>query len=190
MVVTFPNRSLQTSGDVDLTPQLRSTPRSARPGGGLAKLGLLLLLCAASSLALVACTDTAGLGETSSGWSPVVAVAIPTDTGVTVNQTRNVEPLDTAITVTDVIRFDPGQVIQLGEERMRVTAIREQQLVVVRGVDGTTPASHSGLEPIFTTGDQFTVFVATKQGGILALQDDGLGDPRIQWAVSQDGGER
>ena len=149
-----------------------------------------MLLCAAFSVASVACTDTAGLGETSNGWSPVVAVPIPSDTGVTVNQTRNVDPLDTAITVTDVTRFDLGQVIQLGGERMRIAAIREQQLVVVRGVDGTTPATHSSLERILTTGDQFTVFVATKQGGILALQDDGLGDPRIQWAVFQDQGER
>ena len=190
MAVTFPNRSLQTSRDVHLTPRLHSTSRSARPRGALAKLGLLLLLCAASLLALVACTDTAGLGETSSGWSPVVAVAIPTDTGVAVNQTRNVDPLDTAITVTDSTRLDPGQVIQLGGERMRVTAIREQQLVVVRGVDGTTPTAHSGQERIFAIGDSFTVFVATKQGGILALQDDGLGDPRIQWSAHQDQGDR
>ena len=149
-----------------------------------------MILCAAFSLAAVACTDTAGLGETSSGWSPVVAVAIPTDTGVAVNQTRNVDPLDTAITVTDATRLDSDQVIQLGGERMRITAIREQQLVVVRGVDGTTPTAHSGQERIFAIGDQFTVFVATKQGGILALQDDGLGDPGIQWSARQDQGDR
>ncbi len=160
-------------------PGHSSAVGSERPKTRRAGLVILLLLCAAFSIASVACTDTAGLGETSSGWSPVAAVAIPVDTGVSVDQTRDVDPLDTAITVTDVTRIDLGQVIQLGDERMRVTDAREQQLVVDRGVDGTIPQSHSGQERIFTIGDQFTVFVVTKQGAVLALQDDGLGDPRI-----------
>ena len=168
--------------------------RSAAASGGSktrpAGIVVLLLLCAAFTLAAAACTDTAGLGETSSGWSPVVAVAVPSDTGVTVNQTGNVDPFDTAITVTDVTRFDPGQVIQLGEERMRVTSTREQQLVVVRGVEGTRPMAHSGQSPIFAIGDRFTVFVATKQGGILALNDDGLGDPSAEWNLPLDRGDR
>ncbi len=157
---------------------------------------MLLLACAAFSLAFAACTDTAGLGDTSSGWSPVAAVAIPVDTGVTVDQARNVEPLDTTVTVTDITRFDPGQVIQIGDERMRITATREQQLVVVRGVDGTGPQAHPGQAPILSiSGDRsqpgrFTVFVATKQGGILALQDDGLGDPSAEWNLPQDRGDR
>ncbi len=157
-----------------------------RPAG----IVILLLLCAAFTLASAACTQSAGLGDTSSGWSPVVAVAIPADTGVTVDQTRNVDPLDTAITVTDITRFDPGQVIQLGEERMRITATREQQLVVVRGVDGTRRQAHSGQAPIFTIGDRFTVFVASKEGEFLILQDDGLGDPSSQRKLQQDRGDR
>ncbi len=190
MPVAFPYRSLLNFLHAKPIPGHRSVAGSGRSNSRPVSLVILLLVCSAFSLAPIACTDTAGLGETSSGWSPVVAVAIPTDTGVAVNQTRNVDPLDTAITVTDATRLDPGQVIQLGSERMRITATREQQLVVVRGVDGTIPMAHSGQERIFTIGDQFTVFVATKQGGILALQDDGLGDPGIQWSARQDQGDR
>ena len=153
---------------------------------------MALLVCAALSLASAACTQSAGLGETSSGWSPVVAVAIPSDTGVMVDQSRNVDPLDTVIRVTDITRFDPGQVIQLGDgdERLRITATREQELVVDRGVDGTRPQAHSGQAPIFTIGDRFTVFVASKQGEFLVLQDDGLGDPSSQRKLQQDRGDR
>lgn len=171
-------------------PEHRSATVSGRSKTRPAGLVILLFLCAAFTLASAACTQSAGLGETSSGWSPVVAVAIPSDTGVTVDQTRNVDPFDTAITVTDITRFDPGQIIQLGDERMRITATREQELVVVRGVNGTRPVAHSGQAPIFAIGDQFTVFVATKQGGILALNDDGLGDPSSQWNLPPDRGDR
>jgi hypothetical protein len=146
---------------------------------------LVLLLCAALSLTLAACTEGAGLGDTSSGWSPVAAIAIPLDTGSRINEGRNVDPLDNTLTVTDVTIFDVGQVIQIDEERLRITSIREQDLVVIRGENNTVPKTHANESIIYTIGDRFVVFVSTKQGEIQALNDDGLGGPLVQWRCGQ-----
>ena len=97
-------------------------------------MGLVLLLCATLSLGLVGCTDAAGLGGASNGWSPVAAIAIPLDTGSRINEGRNIDPLDNTITVTNVDVFDVGQVILMGKERLQIITIREQDLVVTRGV--------------------------------------------------------
>ena len=181
---------MQSSQDVHTTPGFLLATGSGRPKTRRANLGLVLLLCAALSLALAGCTESAGLGDTSTGWSPVAAIAVPEDSGARINHGRNVDPLDSSFRVTDVSRFNPGQVIQLGDERLQITAIREQELVVNRGVDDTRPQTHADQAPIFTIGGQFTVFVATKQGVILALEDDGSREPNIRWNLQQDRGDR
>ena len=149
-------------------------------------LGLVLLFCAMLSLSLAACTSAAGIGGASSGWSPVAAIAIPLDTGSRINEGRNIEPPDNFFTVTNVDVFKVGQVLLLGQERLKIISIREQDLVVTRGVDGTRPQTHNGGATIYTVGDRFEVFVTTKQGDIKALKDDGLDSPVIQWICQQE----
>ena len=95
--------------------------------------------------------------------------------------------MDISFTVTDVSSFDVGQVILIGEERLQITAIRDQDLVVDRGLDNTRPQTHADQAAILTIGDRFVVFVATKQGRIQAHIDDGFEAPLVQWICK--GGE-
>ena len=179
------NSLFQNSQDVSSISRLPIVTNPERPNTWRVKLGLVVLLCPILVLALAACTTGAGLGGNSTGWSPVGAVAIPSDSGVKINEGRNVDPLDISFTVTDVSSFDLGQVIVIDEERLLITSIREQDLVVDRGVDDTRPQTHADQSVIYTIGDRFVVFVATKQGTMQALVDDGLEDPLVHWICKE-----
>ena len=179
---------LQSSEDVPSTSKFLLAADSEQPKARQLNLGLLALACSILVLALAACTTGAGLGGNSSGWSPVAAIAIPSDTGVRINEGRSIDPLDPTITVTNVSEFQVGQIIQIDSERLQITSIREQDLVVTRGVDDTRPETHTDQSIISRIDDRFVVFVATKQGDIQALTDDGLEAPLVQWTCQQ--GER
>ena len=186
MAVVFPNSLLQSSEEIHSTSRFLSAAGSAQPKARLVNLGLLVLLSSIVALVLAACTSgAAGLGGNSSGWSPVAAIAIPSDSGSRINEGRDIDPLDNTITVTDVTAFDVGQVIVIDNERLHITSIQEQDLVVTRGADDTRPQSHADQSPIFTIGDRFVVFVTTKQGDIQALKDDGFEAPNVEWTCKQ-----
>lgn len=51
---------------------------------------------------------------------------------------------DTALTVTDGSAFAAGEALLLGSERMRISAVAGNTLVVERAQDGTVLAAHSG----------------------------------------------
>ena len=142
------------------------------------KSGLLVLLLMLFALALTGCTSGRLRGETS-GWSPVSAVALPIDSGGRVNEAGPLSPLDNTLTVTNRLAFKLGQVIQIDEEQLLITAIRDDELTVDRGVNGTKPVSHPGQSTIYSLGELLIVFVTTKQGEIQALLDDGSEAPEV-----------
>ena len=142
------------------------------------KLGLLAIFLVLCALALTGCTSGRLRGE-SDGWSPVSAVALPTDSGGRVNQTGPLSPLDNTLTVTNRLAFELGQVIQIDKEQLLITAIRDDELTVDRGVNGTRAESHPGQSTIYSVGELFVVFVTTKQGEIQALFDDGSEAPEV-----------
>ena len=178
---------MQSSETVHSTSRYPLATGSGRPKTKQGNLGLLVLLSSIVALALAACTPSAGLGGTTSGWSPVAAVAIPLDTGSKINEGRNIDLLDNTFTVTNVAPFGLGQVIQIDDERVQITSIREQDLVVTRGADDTRPQTHADQSTIYRVDERFIVFVATKQGDIQALIDDGLEAPQVQWTCRQGG---
>ena len=181
MVVVFSYNLLHSSDYIHPTSRVLSAAGPEKPKTKQVKLSLVLLVCATLSLAVAACTNAAGLGGASSGWSPVAAIAIPEDTGSRINEGRNIEPQDNTFTVTHVAEFGVGQVIRIGDERLQIISIREQDLVVTRGVGDTRPQTHADQATIYKIGKQFVVFVATKQGEIKALNDDGLEAPVVDW---------
>ena len=87
--------------------------------------------------------------------------------------------------MTDVTVFDVGQVILIDKERLRITSIREQDLVVTRGADDTRPQTHADQATIYSIGERFVVFASTKQGETLALKDDGFESPIVEWNCRQ-----
>ena len=147
-------------------------------------MALLLALCLVVALVLAACSG-GSLRGTSSGWSPAAAVAIPLDSGSRTNEGRDIDPLDHTFTVTNATAFTVDQVLQIDDERLQITSIRDQELTVTRGVDNTRVQSHADQATIFTIGSQFVLFVSTRQGVIKALVDDGLGVPDVQWSFVQ-----
>ena len=51
------------------------------------------------------------------------------------------------------------------------------------GVNGTTPQSHAHGAPVSAlTDDVITIYVASKQGDLTALEDDGFGPPVTKWS--------
>ena len=130
------------------------------------------------ALMLAACTGR-GLEGESDGWSPASGVALPTDTGSRINEGRDVDPLDNTLRVTNASAFTVGQVILIDSERMQITDIRDQDLLVERGFDNTSPQSHADQTTIYAIGGAFVVFIITKQGEIKALLDDGSGAPQF-----------
>lgn len=154
-----------------------------------AKAALLLALGVSIALMLAACTGS-GLSGESNGWSPSSGVALPSNSGSSVNEGRMVDPLDNTIAVTNASAFTVGQVLQIDDERMQVTAIRDQDLVVERGFDNTAAQSHADQAIIYTIGSQFVVFITTKQGEIKALFDDGTGAPLFHSAFRPEGSQR
>ena len=142
------------------------------------KSGLLELLLVLFALALTGCTAGSLRGE-SNGWSPVSAVVLPQDSGSRLNEPGTLSPLDNTLTVTSSLAFELDQVIQIEKEQLLITSIRNDELIVDRGVNGTKAESHPGQSTISSVGDQFVVFVTTKQGEIQALVDDGLDTPEV-----------
>ena len=142
------------------------------------KSGLLVLLLVLFALALTGCTSGRLRGDTN-GWSPVSAVSLPIDSGGRLNETGNISPLDNTLTVTNRLAFTLGQVIQIDKEQLLITAIRDDELTVDRGVNGTKAESHPGQSTIYSLGELLIVFVTTKQGEIQALLDDGSEAPEV-----------
>jgi hypothetical protein len=142
------------------------------------KSGLSVLLLILIVLALTGCT-AGNLRGDSNGWSPVSALSLPLDSGIDLVETARLSPLDNTLSVTNGFAFELGQVIQIENELMLVTLTRDDELVVERGVNGTRPASHPGQSPIFSLGQQFVVFVITKQGEIQSMEDDGTSAPEV-----------
>ncbi|PKB73677.1 MAG: hypothetical protein BZY75_00690 [SAR202 cluster bacterium Io17-Chloro-G7] len=130
-------------------------------------------------IVLAATGCTAGLRSDSNGWSPVSALSLPSDSGIRLVETSRLSPLDNTLSVTNGFAFELGQVIQIEQELMLVTLTRDDELVVERGVNGTRPVSHPGQLPILSVGQQFVVFVTTKQGEIQAMVDDGSSAPEV-----------
>ena len=60
-----------------------------------------------------------------------------------INEGSGCSATDTTLTVTDGSKFAVGQTILIGSEQLYITAISTNDLTVVRGVNGTTPASHA-----------------------------------------------
>ena len=143
----------------------------------------MALLLVLFLVALTGCT-AGNLRGGSNGWSPVSAVALPIDSGSSLNEIGDVSPLDNTLTVTNSLAFVLDQVIQIEDEQMLITAIRSDELIVDRGVNGTRAAAHPGRSAILTVGEQFIVFVITKQGEILAMVDDGSEAPEVDASYS------
>ena len=154
-----------------------------------ANAALILAVGASIALMLAACTGR-GLSGESNGWSPSSGVALPSNSGSTINAGRTVDPLDNTFTVTNASAFTVGQVLQIDDERMQVTAIRDQDLIVERGIDNTAAQSHADQAIIYTIGSQFVVFITTKQGEIKALFDDGTGAPLFHSTFRPAGSQR
>ena len=143
-------------------------------------LSLLLLLCLATAVLLVACT-TGRLRGSSSGWSPAAAVPLPKDTGDRLSEGKNLDALDNSLTVTNSAAFVEGQILQIDDEQLQVISIKDRDLIVERGVNNTRPQPHADQTPIFSLGEKAVVFVSTKQGEFIALVADGTKDPAISW---------
>ena len=141
------------------------------------------------ALMLAACTGSRLRGE-SDGWSPAAGVALPSDTGSRINEGRTVDPLDNSLTVTNASAFAVGQVIQIDGERLQITAIRDQELLVERGFDNTRPQSHADQAIIYAIGGEFVVFIITKQGEVKTLLDDGSGVPQFPSTFPPGGSQR
>ena len=159
-----------------------------RPRTKQATTALILALLAV--LLVVSCTRGSNIQDATNGWSPVAALPLPSDTGGRIDAGRTVDPLDNTLTVTNPADFAVGQVLQIDDERIQITGIRDKDLTVVRGFDNTTPRPHADQSSIYTIGQQFVVFVSTKQGEIKALDDDGLGVPRLKLTQPQGEGQR
>lgn len=157
------------------------TPESRRFKSGLALLLLVLL-----ALAVTGCTAGRLRGD-SNGWSPVAAVPLPIDSGSSVNERGSISPLDNTLTVSNPLVFEIGQVIKIEQEQIRITAIRDNELVVERGINGTRAVSHPGQSVILTLGKQFVIVVTTKQGEIQAMLDGGSEAPEVDDSFSPPG---
>lgn len=108
------------------------------------------------------------------------AVVLPVDSGVSLNELGSLSPLDNTLTVTNSLAFELGQIIQIENEQILINLIRDDELTVERGVNGTKAESHPGQSVISSVGEQFVVFVTTKQGEIEAMVDDGSEAPDIE----------
>ena len=177
---------MQISDRINLKYYPRFAPHKLRFKNPWLKLSLLALLAVLFALALTGCTAGRLRGD-SNGWSPVSAVALPMDSGGRLNEAGFISPLDNTLTVTNRLAFELGQVIQIEKEQLLITSIRDDELTVDRGVNGTKAESHPGQSTIFTLGEQFVVFVITKQGEIQALVDVGSETPEVDASYSPPG---
>ena len=112
---------------------------------------------------------------------------LPIDSGSSVNERGNISPLDNTLTVSNPLVFEIDQVIKIEQEQIRITAIRDNELVVERGINGTKSVSHPGQSVILTLGKQFVIVVTTKQGEIQAMVDDGSEAPEVDDSFSPPG---
>lgn len=152
-----------------------------RPRASRNRPALLALLCLALAVTALACTGDS-LRGTSTGWSPVAAVLISVETGGNLNEGASISALDDTLTVTNPRDFAPGQVLLIDREQVVITAIEDGNLIVERGANNTRARSHPDGAPIFTLGALSTVFIGTKEGEIKVLEDDGSGNPSLQWS--------
>ena len=111
-------------------------------------------------------------------------------TGETVNEGAPFSNADDTLTVSYAVGFAVGQTIQIGTEQMTITAIRDRDLRVVRGVNGTWPQVHADLSDIYKLGEEWVVFITTKQGQVTALRDDGSPSPPVKWTFAPEERDR
>ena len=134
---------------------------------------------------LLACTP-GSFGQPSSGWSPAAAAMVPVKTGETIDEGAPFSNLDDTLTVSYAVGFAVGQTIQIGTEQMTITSIRDRDLQVVRGANGTWPQFHADQSDIHKLGEEWVVFITTIQGEVTALRDDGSPSPPIKWTFVPD----
>jgi hypothetical protein len=91
-------------------------------------------------------------------------------TGQTLQSPLAASTSATAVSVVDGAAFGAGQVILLDGERMRVTAVAGNTLVVKRSVDGSAIASHTGSTIYSLTG---VTLSRAAQGSTLAAHSSG-----------------
>lgn len=137
---------------------------------------------------MTACTG-GSLRGSSSGWSPPAAIPVPKDTGNRLNEGQPLDPLDNAVSVTNSAAFAQGQILQIGDEQLHVTGIRDGELIVERGYNRTAPQLHADESPIYSVGEAAVVFISSKQGEVIALYTEGARDPAVLWSFSQIGEE-
>ena len=70
-------------------------------------------------------------------------------TGSTVSDDSDVGAADTTIKSASGTLFDPGQIIRIDDEIIRVTAVSTATLTVVRGENGSTAAAHDDGSTIY-----------------------------------------
>ena len=148
-----------------------------------------MLLIVLLALLLTGCT-TGRLRGDSNGWSPVSAIPLPVDSGSALNEPGSISPLDNSLTVSNPLVYERNQVIQIDNEQLLITDIRNNELIVDRGVNGTRPAAHPGQSSIFSVGQQFIIIVITKEGEIQALLDDGTEAPEVDASFTPAGESR
>lgn len=129
---------------------------------------------------VLGCTP-GSFSESSPGWSPAAAVIVPVRTNETINEGAPFSDLDDELTVSFAVGFTVGQTIQIGGEQLLITSIRDRNLRVNRGVNGTKPQVHADQSDIYTLGDEWVVFVSTRQGEVKALRDDGSPSHEVKW---------
>ena len=138
---------------------------------------------------LLACTP-GSFAQSSSGWSPAAAAVVPVKTGEIVDEGAPFSNVDDTLTVSYAVGFAVGQTIQIGTEQMTITAVRDRDLRVVRGANGTWPQVHADQSDIYKLGEEWVVFITTKQGQITALRDDGSPSPPVKWTFAPDERDR
>ncbi len=65
------------------------------------------------------------------------------DSGADINEGGTFSATDTVLTVTDGSKFAVGQTILIESEQLYITAISTNNLTVIRGINGTTAATHA-----------------------------------------------
>lgn len=162
-----------------------ASAKSRKPGGWAFPVVALLPV----AVMLIACTP-GSFEQPSSGWSPAAAAVVPVKSGETVNEGAPFSNVDDTLTVSYAVGFAVGQTIQIGTEQMTITAIRDRDLRVVRGVNGTWPQVHADLSDIYKLGEEWVVFITTKQGQVTALRDDGSPSPPVKWTFAPEERDR
>lgn len=190
MPIVLPPISFRSPSEARIITGLHSSICSGLASRKRRHRGLLGLCSAALALLLAGCTGS-NLAGPSSGWSPAGAGELPLDTGSQIQGRRTVAASDRELAVTNGSAFASRQTILIGTEQLEVASVAGNNLTVVRGVNGTVAQNHEGGAAIYAIGTGvIVIFVGTKQGEVLALQDDGSGPPEVVWTFAQPGGGR